>query len=426
MPLHPRLAHMLLMGCDIHATETACLLAAVLSERHPLSAAGADLGQVIAILMAEQHCPGTAQAWFRRTWQLARRYSRIATDVHKPRQFAMPVDSADVIGVLLASAYPDRIARRRGDSDTDYQLANGRSASLAAGDGLAHEEWLAVAEIGGQSGSSADRIYNAIALNPNCFDGILSSLVRDEQRVEWDARQERFKAQRLTLVGCIEIASEPLEQVSSADRAMALLGVVRRKGLDMLPWNEPLKQWRSRVQLMRRVNASSAENPWPDLGDERLLATLEDWLLPYLDDVTRLEDFRKLDLKTILHAQLSWPLPLELERLAPERLSVPSGSSVTVDYAQDPPVLAVKLQEMFGCEDTPTVAGGRVPLQVHLLSPAQRPLQVTQDLAGFWRTGYPQVKKEMKGRYPKHPWPDDPLAAKATAHTRNRAAASVA
>ncbi len=420
MPLHPRLAHMLLVACDIHATETACLLAAVLAERHPLASAGIDLGQIIAVLMGEQHCPANAESWFRRTWQLARRYARIASEVHKPKRFAMGLDSADVMGVLLASAYPDRIARRRSDGELDYQLANGRSATVPTGDELAREEWLATAEIGGQAGSKADRIYSAVGLDPACFKETLASLVREEERVEWDARLERFTAQRRRLVGLLEITSEPLTAVPEEARGMALLGVVRRKGLQILPWTDPLRQWRSRVQLMHRVNRGSPENPWPDLGDEHLLATLEDWLLPYLGEVNRLEDFRKLDLKQILHAQLSWPLPLELERLAPERLSVPSGSNIVVDYAQDPPVLAVKLQEMFGCEQTPTVAGGQVPLQVHLLSPAQRPLQVTQDLAGFWRSSYQEVKREMKGRYPKHPWPDDPLVATATAHTRHR------
>jgi len=150
------------------------------------------------------------------------------------------------------------------------------------------------------------------------------------------------------------------------------------------------------------------------------MSTLEDWLLPYLGEVRRLQDFQALELKTILHAQLHWPLPLELERLAPERLAVPSGSSVVIDYSQDPPVLAVKLQEMFGCEETPTIAGGRVALLIHLLSPAQRPLQVTQDLASFWRSSYQEVKREMKGRYPKHPWPDDPLQAVATRYTKRR------
>jgi len=419
MPLHPRLAHMLLVGCDIHATETACLVAAVLSERNPLATGGVDLGATLAVLLGEQRCPTEAQGWFRRIWQQARRFARIASDIHKPRRFAISVESADVLGVLLASAYPDRVARRRDNGDV-YQLGNGRSARLPGEDLLASKPWLAVADIGSQAGQSTDRIYSAVALNPDRFSDILSPLVRDEDVVDWDSRLERFVAQRRTLCGQLQVAMEPLSEVSEDARSQALLSVVRRRGLGMLPWTKNLEQWRDRVRLLYDACSSDPQNPWPDLSSPALLDTLDHWLLPYLGPVSRLEDFQKLDLKAILHAQLPWPLPLELERLAPERISVPSGSSISVDYSQRPPVLAVKLQEMFGCEDTPTIAGGRVALQVHLLSPAQRPLQVTQDLAGFWRSSYQEVKKEMKGRYPKHPWPDDPLQAVATRHTKKR------
>ena len=270
-------------------------------------------------------------------------------------------------------------------------------------------------------GESADRIYSATPLDPANFREILSSLVREEDQVEWDYRAEQFVAERRRLVGSILLAAEPLEEVSEQARSRALLGVVRKRGLEILPWTRSLEQWRARVMLLHRVYSREGTNAWPDLGDQALLESLEDWLLPYLSDVRRLQDFQALDLKSILQALLPWPLPLELEQLAPERLAVPSGSSIVIDYSQDPPVLAVKLQEMFGCEDTPSIAGGRVPLLLHLLSPAQRPLQVTQDLAGFWRTGYQEVKREMKGRYPKHPWPENPLEAIATRHTKRQA-----
>jgi len=421
MPLHPRLAHMLLVGCDIHATETACLLAAVLSERNPLAEHGVDIALTLAVLMGENRCPAELQGWFKRTWQQARRFARLASDIHKPRKFAIGVAQEDVLGVLLASAYPDRIAHLRPDGDgTQYQLSNGRSAVLPMEDQLAGRNWLSVAELGGHVGESADRIYSASALNPNNFREILSTLVREEEQVEWNYRSEQFVAQRRSLVGNILLSAEPLQHVSQEARGAALLGVVRKKGLDILPWSKNLQQWRSRVMLLQRVEPSTEVYRWPDLSDEALMDTLEDWLLPFLGEVRRLQDFQDLDLKAILHARLPWPLPLELERLAPERLAVPSGSSVAIDYSQDPPVLAVKLQEMFGCEETPTVAGGRVALLIHLLSPAQRPVQVTQDLAGFWRSSYQEVKREMKGRYPKHPWPDDPLQAVATRYTKQR------
>ena len=255
-------------------------------------------------------------------------------------------------------------------------------------------------------------------LNPNCFREILSPLVQELEFVEWDYTHDRFIAERRSMVGKILWASRPLDNVSPESRGQALIGVIRKKGLSLLPWTRELVQWRARVSMMHRLHIEDEENPWPDLSDEALLETLDNWLLPYLSDVHYLQDFQCLDLKAIMRGILPWPLPLELERQAPERWVAPSGSNIVIDYSQVPPVLSVKLQEMFGCEETPTVAEGRVQLMVHLLSPAQRPLQVTQDLASFWRNGYEEVKREMKGRYPKHPWPDDPLQAVPTRQTK--------
>ena len=426
MPLHPRLAHMLLVGSDINAQETACLLAAILSERNPMAGQDTDVALSLAILMGERRCPPELQGWFKRIWQQARNLARLGLEEHghKPGKASFGIALSEAVGVLLASAYPDRIARLRAGGDgTRYQLSNGRSAVLPAEDSLLGSPWLAVAEIGGHAGEATDRIYSATRLDPASFDAILSHLVSEEEVVEWDYRSDQFVAERRSLVGAILLAREPMTQVSEEARGSALLGVVRKKGLDILPWSPHLRQWRARVMLLRQAETDSGEdNRWPDLSDEALLATLEEWLLPYLGPVRRLEDFRKLDLKAIMHARLPWPLPLDLERLAPERIAVPSGSVIAIDYCQEIPVLAVKLQEMFGCEETPTVADGKVALLVHLLSPAQRPLQVTRDLAGFWRSSYQEVKREMRGRYPKHPWPDDPLLAAATRHTKRRLA----
>ena len=426
MPLHPRLAHMLLVGGDINALETACLLAAILSERNPLAEQDSDIALGLALLMGERPCPPELQGWFKRVWQQGRNLARLGLDhqFHKAGRAAIGVALRNVVGVLLASAYPDRIARLRDGGDgTRYLLSNGRSAVLAAEDSLVGSPWLAVAEIGGHAGEATDRIYGASVLDPDSFNAILSHLVHEEELVEWDYRSNQFVAQKRRLIGKILLSSEPLAQVSAEARSSALLGMLRKKGLDTLPWTPALRQWRARVTLLRQADlAGGGDTRWPDLSDTALLAELEQWLLPYLGEVRRLEDFQKLDLKAILHGRLPWPLPLDLERLAPERIAVPSGSVVPIDYCQNPPVLAVKLQEMFGCEETPTVADGRVALLVHLLSPAQRPLQVTRDLASFWRNGYQEVKREMKGRYPKHPWPDDPLQATATGHTKRRLA----
>jgi len=426
MPLHPRLAHMLLVGSDINAQETACLLAAILSERNPMAGQDTDIALTLAILMGESRCPPELQAWFKRVWQQARNLARLGLDEpgHKPGKATFGIAMAKAVGVLLASAYPDRIARLRpGGDGTRYLLSNGRSAVLPAEDSLLGSPWLAVAEVGGHTGEATDRIYSASTLDPASFEAILSHLVSEEEIVEWDYRSDQFVAERRCMVGSILLTREPMAQVSEEARGNALLGVVRKKGLEILPWSGHLRQWRARVMLLREAeSASGGELRWPDLSDEALLATLEEWLLPFLGPVRRLEDFQKLDLKAIMHARLPWPLPLDLERLAPERIAVPSGSVIPIDYCQETPVLAVKLQEMFGCEETPTVADGKVPLLVHLLSPAQRPLQVTRDLAGFWRSSYQDVKREMKGRYPKHPWPDDPLLATATRHTKRRLA----
>ncbi len=421
MPLHPRLAHMVLVGCDIHATETACLLAAIMSERYPLGARGVNIETTVAVLMGSERCPPELQGWFKRVWQQARRYVHIASKLHKPRRFVTSVVQEDVLGVLVASAYPDRIARLRADSGGfQYQLSNGRSAILPQGDGLARTEWLAVVELGGQVGEPVDWIYSASALNPKAFSDVLSPLVREIGHVEWDYRKERFVAERRGLIGSILYSTAPLADIPDQAREEALLGVVRKKGIAILPWNKNLLQWRARIMLLHRASTKGDTHPWPDLSDHALLNTLESWLLPYLGPVRRLEDFQNLDLKSILRGLLPWPLPLDLERMAPELWAVPSGSNVAIDYSQQPPVLAVKLQEMFGCVETPTIAEGRVPLLLHLLSPSQQPLQITQDLAGFWANGYQEVKREMKGRYPRHPWPDDPLHALATRQTKKR------
>ncbi|MEH6593343.1 MAG: ATP-dependent helicase HrpB [Halioglobus sp.] len=433
MPLHPRLAHMLLVGCDIHARDMACLLAALLSDRNPLSGEGVDLAGSMAVLSGERDCPSQHIAWLKRTRVQGKRFSTICNEVHKPRKISIDVAQEDTLGVLLASAYSDRIAKLRpGGDHTRYQMSNGRSAVLPADDNLAGQEWLALAEVGGHVGESSDRIYSATNLNPAMFQDILSPLLQQEEYVDWDRKRNQFVAERRVRVGQLLLSCEPLPQVPEEARNKALFGVVRRQGLSLLPWTRKLEQWRARVMLLRaadmgtlptdgdRAYAGNESSSWPDLSDVGLLATLEDWLAPYLGEVRRLEDFHKLDLKAILSNLLPWPLPLDLERLAPEQLVVPTGSRISIDYSQHPPVLAVKLQEMFGCEETPRVAGGQVSLLIHLLSPAGRPLQVTQDLTGFWRSSYQQVKKEMKGRYPKHPWPDDPLQANPTRHTKKR------
>jgi ATP-dependent helicase HrpB len=416
LPVHPRLAHLLLCGAAIGCARPATLLASLLSDRDPMSEEGPDIVQRLDILTGETRCPARYRGWSTRTRQLAEQFERQLGKLKTgPSAPGFLLTSGQVPGYLLACAYPDRIARRRHSGG--YQLANGRSANLTGEHYLGKNRWLAVAEVSGMVGGKGDVIRSAAAFDEALFDSALQDRVRDETIAQWDKQSSRFVAEQQRRVGALVLQRKSLNEVPTAAKRAALIDYLRDQELRPLPWKDEHRQWCARVCLLRSV---VGDPDWPDVSEPALLATLEDWLGPYLDKVRLLQDFRKLDLSAILHALLTWEQQQRLKELAPPRLQVPSGSSIAIDYTQSPPVLAVKLQEMFGCEQTPTVADGRVALLVHLLSPAGRPLQITQDLAGFWRSSYHDVRKDMKGRYPKHPWPDDPLLAIPTRKTRGR------
>lgn len=417
LPLHPRLAHLLLRGAEIGSLEPASLLAAHLSDRDPLSEVSPDLGERLEILSGRAACPPPHRGWCDRTRQLAGRLRQQVTSRNKPTGTGVQplIRSEQLPGFLLACAYPDRVARRRHSGG--YQLANGRSANFPGTYRLGQCQWLAVAEVGGIAGGRGDTIRSAAALDESLFDSALAALIEDDTHAAWDSKSNRFVAEARRNIGALTLQKRRLDSVPAETRRAALIRMLRDEELEPLPWKAEHRQWCARVCLLREVDPHAG---WPDVSRAALLAGVDRWLGPYLDGVNLLQDLKKLDLKKILTAQLPWELQKRLDELAPTRLSVPSGSSIAIDYTQAPPVLAVKLQEMFGCEQTPTVANGRVALLVHLLSPAGRPLQITQDLAGFWRSSYQDVKKEMKGRYPKHPWPEDPLTAVATRKTRQR------
>ena len=416
LALHPRLAHLLLRGAEIGCINQASLLASLLSDRDPLSDDNPDLGDRLDMLAGETPCPPQSRRWAERTRQLARQLERQVTrlNLQKPELRCL-IQADQVPGFLLACAYPDRVARRRHSGG--YQLANGRSANLAGTHRLGKHRWLAVAEVSGMQGGKGDVIRSAAALDETLFSAALGDLVRAETIAHWDKKTGRFVAEAQQKIGALVLQKSTLDEVPADAKQKALIQFLQDEALKPLPWNAELNQWCARVSLLRSIEP---DRDWPDVSHAGLLATLETWLAPYLDKVISLQDFRKLKLKDILTGQLTWAQQQRLDQLAPVRFTVPSGSSIAIDYTQTPPVLAVKLQEMFGCDQTPTVAGGKVALLVHLLSPAGRPLQITQDLAGFWRSSYHDVKKEMKGRYPKHPWPDDPLVAPATRKTRRQ------
>lgn len=419
LPAHPRIAHLLLRGQELGLADMACDLAALLGERDIQRGGGADLHTRLALLSGEGKVARGGQGGVQRARQLARQYRGQLRG--KPRNPVADPDHSRWLGALLALAYPDRVARQRREGGAEYRLANGRAALFSEADALMKQPWLVIADLGSRQGQREERIYLAAEFDPALFDDVLAEQVETLDLLDWDEREQVLRAERQRKVGELVLSREPLPGLDDDARARALLGLVRRKGLNLLTWTPELRQWQARVALLRELDLQkNGTSEWPDLGDEALLASLEDWLQPYLGKVSRLSHFAALDLPSLLRNLLPWPLPQRLDELAPVHLSVPSGSNIRLDYSEQPPILAVRLQELFGLADTPRIAGGRQQVKLHLLSPARRPVQVTQDLANFWRTTYAEVKKDLKGRYPKHYWPDDPLVAEATARAKPR------
>lgn len=419
LPAHPRIAHLLLRGQALGLGSLACDVAALLGERDILRGAGADLHSRLTLLDGSERAARGAQGGVQRAKQLARQYRGYLRG-----SASEPVGDPDHprwLGALLALAYPDRVAQQRKAGGAEYRLANGRAALFAEVDALMKQPWLVIADLGSRQGQREERIYLAAEFDPALFDSVLAEQVVQLDQLDWDEREGVFRAERQRKVGELMLSREPLTGLDESAKGKALLALVRRKGLELLPWTPELRQWQARVALLRSLDLEQKDSSeWPDVSNAGLLDQLETWLLPYLGKVSRLSHFNNLDLSSILHNLLQWPLPQRLDELAPHHLSVPSGSSVRLDYSEHPPILAVRLQELFGLADTPRIANGRQIVKLHLLSPARRPVQVTQDLANFWRSTYVEVKKDLKGRYPKHYWPDDPLIAEPTARIKPR------
>ena len=419
LPAHPRIGHLLLRGQDLGLADMACDVAALLGERDILRGAGADLHSRLVLLSGAERAARGAQGGVQRARQLARQYRGYLRG--KATQAVSDPEHPRWLGALLALAYPDRVAQQRRAGGAEYRLANGRAALFAEADSLMKQAWLVIADLGSRQGQREERIYLATDFDPALFDSVLCEQVRVVDQLDWDEREGVLRAERQRKVGELILSREPLTGLDESARSQALVNLVRRKGLELLPWTPELRQWQARVALLRQLDlAGKGESEWPDVSDAALLKSLEHWLMPYLGKVSRLSHFSNLDLSSIVHNLLPWPLPQRLDEQAPHHLSVPSGSSIRLDYSEQPPILAVRLQELFGLSDTPRIAGGRQVVKLHLLSPARRPVQVTQDLANFWRSTYAEVKKDLKGRYPKHYWPDDPLVAEATARIKPR------
>jgi len=461
---HPRLAAMLLAPHDAGECALACDLAALVEARDPLrsrSDAMAQRWQALAAfrslspLLAKQGEVGRGSLFARTraarapppqpvrpasgggsssnalaAIDAAAKQWRRRLHVDAPPPSNMP---AHALGDVLLHAFPDRIARQHPGDPTRYQLANGRIAKLFDDSALYGEPWLVISELRALRQTTGDRsdsiVLRAAPLDEARLQREFPQRFASADRVLWDAdtrgitvvRERRFD--RIVLDS--RRMAKPNDKQWSSRYAEALTDAVRQLGLVALPWSESLSQWRARVRCLHAWLPDMTS--LPDLSDSALLATLDDWLTPALAGKTRLAALDQRQFSESLKTVLDWPLRQQIDALAPTRITVPSGMERPIHYAFDDetgqavaPVLAVKLQELFGLADTPRIAQGRVPLTLHLLSPGGRPLQVTQDLKGFWQRTYPEVKKEMKGRYPKHPWPDDPWTATATHRAKPR------
>lgn len=409
---HPRLAHMVLTGRALGLGGPAAALAALLEDRDLLGpGAGADMHERIRVFYGERRDGMVDAARIKAVRKAADRLGESPTA-------GDPVPPETEVGRLLALAYPDRVARRRPGNAPRYRLSNGRGAALRADDPLARHDWLVAPELDGRAREAT--IYLAAPVEMPVLEQDLAGHIRETEEAIWDDDKGTVIARRVRKLGELVLAEKRLSYVAPELVQRGLMAAVRKKGLASLAWNEESRQWRARVRLLA---ATFPEEGWPDTSDDTLLATLEQWLGPFLPGINRWSDLAGLDLMAALTSLLEYPDQQRLPSLAPTHLTIPTGQRVRLDYtAENGPVLAAKLQALFGWTETPTVATGRVPVLLHLLSPAQRPLAVTADLASFWRNVYPEVRKDMRGRYPKHPWPEDPFTAEAQQGTKKRPA----
>lgn len=403
LPLHPRLAHMVVRGASGGAGRLAAEIAAIVSE-HGLGGTSADLETRIRRLRAD-HGPRAEEAR-----RLAARWASLAG---RPESDMFSGDLADA-GRLLALAYPDRIAQARG-APGSFRLANGRGGKVEPHEPLAPEPFLAVAEL--QGAAREARIRLAAPLSLADIESDFAAHVVEEDEVRFDAAANRVKARRVRRIDRVVLSEKPIEKPDPVLVSRALMEAVRAKGLAGLPWSKAAERLRHRVEYVRRAGIAGL----PDLSEETLLAGLDDWLAPHVLGRTTPADIREADVFAGLDALLDWEARRLLDANAPSHFTAPTGSAVPIDYeAENGPAIAVRVQELFGLDRHPAICDGRVSLLVELLSPAHRPIQVTRDLPGFWRGSWRDVKVEMKGRYPRHPWPDDPLVAPPTTRAKPR------
>jgi ATP-dependent helicase HrpB len=405
LPLPPRLARMVVDASREGEGGTAAEVAAVLTERG-LGGNDIDVRHRLDGLRRDRSARATEAR------RMAARWAEMARSPDGAKHNPGPALS---LGVILALAYPERIARNRGAATGAFLLANGRGAYVDPASPLAREPFLAVAELIG--GAAQSRITLATAIDLADIETRFAGRIEAGEEVTCDPKTLALRARRWRRLGAIALSGHPLAVTPGEATAKALAAAIIQAGLDRLPWTKALRQWRDRVQFLRR----SEGGEWPDLSDAALAETAQTWLAPLLADKTALSDFTASEFDAALQGLLPYALRRRLETEAPTHFDAPSGSRVPIDYeAEEGPKLAIRVQELFGLSRHPAIAGGRVPLVIELLSPAHRPVQVTRDLPQFWRGSYAAVRSEMRGRYPRHPWPEDPASAEATRRAKPR------
>lgn len=397
LPVHPRLAHMLLKARDANLGALGCVIAALLEERDPLAStreADIDL-RLRALTSGEGISRGQRQRILDAARQIAARLG-VKLDLQN-------VTNTERAAFLIAEAYPDRVARRRSGPEPRYRMAGGRGASLDRGDRLAQAEWLAVANVSG--GGRDARIHLAAELHADDV-ARLEAEAGESLDVRFDVPSRAVIARRVRKVGSLVLEEHPVPV--PLERALpVLMNGIRVHGLALLPWDRETQSLRARIETLRRVSPDA----WPACDDESLLASLDDWLAPFVQGATKLADLSSRVLRDALVFRIGHVRLRELDAQAPEFFEMPAGQTLRIDYSGAIPTLAARIQQFFGMNETPSIANGRLPLMLELLSPANRPMQLTRDLPSFWKNTYPDVRKDLRGRYPKHAWPEDPLTA---------------
>ncbi|HKD55661.1 MAG TPA: ATP-dependent helicase HrpB [Steroidobacteraceae bacterium] len=430
--VHPRLAHMLLRARALDALPLAAQLGALLSERDLLrggdASRDADIHTRLDVLRGEGEAPAVDRAALQRVRRAVRDLERqLTATAAKPRRVdhrlgdhrAPAPATAASVGLLLAFAYPDRIGRQRAGGEGGFTLANGRGAAFAGPQPLARQPYIVALDL-----DDRDRDARILLAAPLTLEELLehfSGRLRRREAVEWSSREQAVLARRTLELDALVLEEKPLTPVPLEAARAAMLTGVRELGVAVLPWDREARDLQARIEFVRSALGGDPQAlaGWPAVSDEALLESLDTWLAPWLEGITRREQLTRVPLEQALRTLLSFAQQRELEAWAPTHLTVPSGSRIRIDYqGDDAPAVAVRLQELFGLAATPRLGRSRVPITFRLLSPAQRPVQVTRDLESFWRGAYAEVRKDLRGRYPKHYWPENPLEAQPTRGTR--------